>query len=211
MTNGLKNLQSASRAASRHDRLQSQSAAAAAVASMAASTSGGGGGGGGPLSGYDDDSGISGIALTPVDDLDASFSSPEASSSSAGSYHRSSGSSSSHHGYHDQHQHHHNLHGGHHHHHHSSSSARFPQQLHPNMQFGLPLPPPPALPNVPSQYMGGPYGMPVIAPPPLQQQHHNRYPSSVSGSSSQGSSPYMPGQRLPSVDMGIGSIINRGL
>ncbi|KAM5372576.1 hypothetical protein ACJZ2D_007476 [Fusarium nematophilum] len=59
MSNGLKNLQSAARAAARRDRLES----------------------GGPLSGYDDDSGISGMGLTPVDELDASYSSPETTSS----------------------------------------------------------------------------------------------------------------------------------
>ncbi|CAG7563327.1 unnamed protein product [Fusarium equiseti] len=59
MSNGLKNLQSAARAAARRDRLES-----------------------GALSGYDDDSGISGMGLTPVDDIDASYSSPETSASS---------------------------------------------------------------------------------------------------------------------------------
>ncbi|KAF4982575.1 hypothetical protein FDECE_17481 [Fusarium decemcellulare] len=58
MSNGLKNLQSAARAAARRDRLES-----------------------GALSGYDDDSGISGMGLTPVDELDASYSSPETTSS----------------------------------------------------------------------------------------------------------------------------------
>lgn len=58
MSNGLKNLQSASRAAARRERLES----------------------GQPLPpGYDDDSGISGLGLT--DDLDASYSSPETVSS----------------------------------------------------------------------------------------------------------------------------------
>ncbi|KAM0257308.1 hypothetical protein ACHAPA_011791 [Fusarium lateritium] len=59
MSNGLKNLQSAARAAARRDRLES-----------------------GALPGYDDDSGISGMGLTPVDELDASYSSPETSASS---------------------------------------------------------------------------------------------------------------------------------
>ncbi|KAI1109142.1 hypothetical protein F5Y14DRAFT_43422 [Nemania sp. NC0429] len=58
MHNGLKNLQSASRSAARRERLEQ----------------------GHSMHGYDDDSGISGIGLTPVDDLDASYSSPEASS-----------------------------------------------------------------------------------------------------------------------------------
>ncbi|KAI5857417.1 hypothetical protein GGS23DRAFT_600903 [Durotheca rogersii] len=62
MNNGLKNLQSAARSASRRERLET----------------------GGPIHGYDDDSGISGIGLTPVDDLDASYSSPETTASSSG-------------------------------------------------------------------------------------------------------------------------------
>ncbi|KAI0204369.1 hypothetical protein F4808DRAFT_339851 [Astrocystis sublimbata] len=59
MHNGLKNLQSAARSAARRERLEQ----------------------GHSMHGYDDDSGISGIGLTPVDDLDASYSSPETSSS----------------------------------------------------------------------------------------------------------------------------------
>ncbi|KAG4217620.1 hypothetical protein PC116_g33900, partial [Phytophthora cactorum] len=54
MNNGLKNLQSAARSAARRERLES----------------------GHPMHGYDDDSSISGLGLTPVDDLDASYSSP---------------------------------------------------------------------------------------------------------------------------------------
>lgn len=65
MHNGLKNLQSASRSAARRERLEQ----------------------GHSLNGYDDDSGISGIGLTPVDDLDASYSSPETTASSAHSQH----------------------------------------------------------------------------------------------------------------------------
>ncbi|KAI0380292.1 hypothetical protein F5Y04DRAFT_282056 [Hypomontagnella monticulosa] len=64
MNNGLKNLQSAARSAARRERLES----------------------GHPMHGYDDDSGISGIGLTPVDDLDASYSSPETASSSSHSH-----------------------------------------------------------------------------------------------------------------------------
>ena len=65
MNNGLKNLQSAARSASRRERLET------GHPSM-------------QQHGYDDDSGISGIGvLTPVDDqLDASYSSPETSASS---------------------------------------------------------------------------------------------------------------------------------
>ncbi|KAI1324654.1 hypothetical protein F5Y16DRAFT_402220 [Xylariaceae sp. FL0255] len=64
MSNGLKNLQAAARSAGRRERLEQDHPS---------------------LHGYDDDSGISGIGLTPVDDLDASYSSPSAHSS-AGSY-----------------------------------------------------------------------------------------------------------------------------
>jgi hypothetical protein len=63
MHNGLKNLQSASRSAARRERLEQ----------------------GHSVHGYDDDSGISGIGLTPVDDLDASYSSPETATSSSNS------------------------------------------------------------------------------------------------------------------------------
>ncbi|KAK8075788.1 hypothetical protein PG997_010451 [Apiospora hydei] len=69
MNNGLKNIQNAARAGARRERVE----AAGQVFSH----------------GYDDDSGISGIGLTPVDDLDASYSSPETTSSSSlsgGSY-----------------------------------------------------------------------------------------------------------------------------
>ncbi|KAI3322770.1 hypothetical protein HD806DRAFT_114388 [Xylariaceae sp. AK1471] len=65
MHNGLKNLQSAARSAARRERLEQ----------------------GHSLHGYDDDSGISGIGLTPVDDLDAPYSSPAASSSHSGGSH----------------------------------------------------------------------------------------------------------------------------
>ncbi|KAK7986989.1 hypothetical protein PG984_010354 [Apiospora sp. TS-2023a] len=69
MNNGLKNIQNAARAGARREKAE-----AGQVFSH----------------GYDDDSGISGIGLTPVDDLDASYSSPETTSSdslSGGSYH----------------------------------------------------------------------------------------------------------------------------
>ncbi|GAO19349.1 uncharacterized protein UV8b_03300 [Ustilaginoidea virens] len=70
MSNGLKNLQSAARAASRRDRLET----------------------GSHITGYDDDSGISGIGLTPVDELDASYSSPETGSSAGAALSLSSSS-----------------------------------------------------------------------------------------------------------------------
>lgn len=56
MNTGLKNIMSYARKDAAYERMESRQ----------------------PLSqGYDDDSGISGIGLTPVDDLDASYSSPE--------------------------------------------------------------------------------------------------------------------------------------
>jgi hypothetical protein len=73
MSNGLKNLQSAARQASRRERLET----------------------GSHMTGYDDDSGISGIGLTPVDELDASYSSPEASSSMGAAHSFSSSSAAS--------------------------------------------------------------------------------------------------------------------
>jgi hypothetical protein len=81
MSNGLKNIQSHARAYARRERLES----------------------GQPLTGYDDDSGISGIGLTPIDDVaEQSYSTPEttgsvgAHSTPGGS---SGGSTASHTGY----------------------------------------------------------------------------------------------------------------
>ncbi|CRK25183.1 hypothetical protein BN1708_014164 [Verticillium longisporum] len=83
MSNGLKNLQSAARSAARRERLES----------------------GQPLPpGYDDDSGISGIGLTPVDELDPSYSSPETASSGG---HSASGGSNGYAPHHHQHNHQH--------------------------------------------------------------------------------------------------------
>ena len=71
MSNGLKNIQSHARAYSRRERLES----------------------GQPLTGYDDDSGISG--LTPIDDVaDHSYSSPE-TTGSTGAHSTPGGSSGS--------------------------------------------------------------------------------------------------------------------
>ncbi|KAI1841088.1 hypothetical protein JX265_013920 [Neoarthrinium moseri] len=75
MNNGLKNIQNAARAGARRERAEA----------------------GQSFHGYDDDSGISGIGLTPVDDLDASYSSPETAASSSHS------GSSFHSGYHPMH------------------------------------------------------------------------------------------------------------
>jgi hypothetical protein len=152
MSNGLKNLQSAARTASRQERLEA----------------------GASLHGYDDDSGISGIGLTPVDELDASYSSPETSSSGPHS------ASSGHSGYHLQ----------------PHAHAHLQSLAVGQAPYGM------------SAYGGG-YG-----------GHHGYSPSVSSSASaghgyhggsgnSQGSSPYMTGQRLPSVDMGIEAIINR--
>ncbi|KXJ86861.1 hypothetical protein Micbo1qcDRAFT_190387 [Microdochium bolleyi] len=163
MTNGLKNLQSASRSASRRERLESGQTG---------------------IHGYDDDdSGISGIGLTPIDDLDLSYSSPAASSHSSGSHGASSSVSSL------------GGHGG-----------------HGNSAYGM------ALHH--SQMSMNPYGH--------SQHPHHAYSGSAGGLSSSyssthssnpaitysthdGASYHLPNtqQRLPSVDMGIESIINR--
>ncbi|KAK9420536.1 putative Myb-like domain-containing protein [Seiridium unicorne] len=145
MNSGLKNIQNAARAGARRERAES----------------------GQSFHGYDDDSGISGIGLTPVDDLDASYSSPETATSSS---HSTGGS----------------FHGGYH--------------MHMGQQA----------------YTHG-------YPASTGGLSSSGYSSSVSSSAaqgygtvpshshhSQGNSPYMGhGQRLPSVDMGIGAIINR--
>lgn len=149
MSNGLKNLQSAARAASRRDRLET----------------------GASLTGYDDDSGISGIGLTPVDELDASYSSPETTSSHSLS---------------------------------SSSASAAYHHLQPHAHAHL-------------QPHQGAYAMGAYA------SYGHGYSSSVSSNASmshgyvtrggtvnsQGSSPYLDGQRLPGADMGIDAIMNR--
>lgn len=77
MNSGMKNIMNASRAAGRREHVE---------------------GGQTYSQGYDDDSGISGIGLTPIDDLDSSYSSPETVSSSS-----SAGGSSYHSGIHPMH------------------------------------------------------------------------------------------------------------
>ena len=155
MSNGLKNLQSAARAAARRDRLES----------------------GGQLSGYDDDSGISGMGLTPVDELDTSYSSPETTSSAAHSVHST-----------------------------SAAAAAAYQHLQPHPHL--------AALSASQGYSLGPYG---------GGYGGHGYSSSVSSNASahaaahgygpagnsQSPSPFMNAQRQPSVDMGIGAIINR--
>ncbi|KAI1432570.1 hypothetical protein GGR50DRAFT_584859 [Xylaria sp. CBS 124048] len=69
MHNGLKNLHSAARSATRRERFEQRHEQRQS------------------MQGYDDDSSISAIVLTPVDDLDASYSSPETASSSSHSHH----------------------------------------------------------------------------------------------------------------------------
>ncbi|KAI1499003.1 hypothetical protein F5X99DRAFT_411474 [Biscogniauxia marginata] len=143
MNNGLKNLQSAARSAARRERLES----------------------GHPIHGYDDDSGISGIGLTPVDDLDASYSSPETSSSHSGS---------------------------------SNYGGIHPMALSSHHHYGNGYPA--SAGGLSSSYSSSvsstAHGYGAV---PNHSHHH-----------SQEGSPYMGnGQRLPSVDMGIGAIINR--
>ena len=148
MSNGLKNIQSHARAHSRRERLES----------------------GQPMAGYDDDSGISGIGLTPVDDMEHAYSSPETSSSGGGG-NQSAGS--------------------------GSSTAS--QQAYSTAAM-----------QSQNSYQGYSYGPPAGT--------HHGYNSSVSSSGTAGygagpghSSPYMGhGNRMPSVDMGIDAIINRG-
>ncbi|KAK0649005.1 hypothetical protein B0T16DRAFT_456456 [Cercophora newfieldiana] len=76
MSNGLKNIQAHARAYARRERLES----------------------GQPLTGYDDDSGISGIGLTPIDDVpEQSYSSPESASGANSTPGGSSNAGSTHH------------------------------------------------------------------------------------------------------------------
>ncbi|KEY73019.1 hypothetical protein S7711_04682 [Stachybotrys chartarum IBT 7711] len=163
---GYKNLQSLARAAARRDRLEGNAS----------------------HSGYDDDSGISGIGLTPVDELDASYSSPETNASPSGPHAAAAvaGYMSAHH--HQQHQHQQQ------HHHHQ-------QQLHPHAQAHL-------QPLGANGYGMGGYG----------GAYHGYSSSVSSNASaaghgyhggSQGGSPYMQGQRQSSADMGIEAIMNR--
>ncbi|KAL7944928.1 hypothetical protein V8C42DRAFT_324110 [Trichoderma barbatum] len=161
MSNGLKNLQSAARAASRRDRLET----------------------GASLTGYDDDSGISGIGLTPVDELDASYSSPATSSSGTHSYSSSAS-------YHQQPQ------------------PQQPQQqqqhlqphshLHPQHHQG-------SYAMGPAYYGGHGYSSSVSSTTSMSQGYVSRGGTGTS----QDSSPYLDSQRL-STDMGIESLVHRG-
>lgn len=164
MSNGLKNLQSAARAASRRDRLETSS----------------------HMTGYDDDSGISGIGLTPVHELDASYSSPEMDSSAGAAHSLTSSSAASAVGY--------QLHA-------AAAAAAAAQQTH-------------LLPSSTGHHSSY-AGLNAYAAGPPYAGHHHGYSSSVSSTASmgpryasRGNSPYIDGQRLPNADMGIDSLIN---
>jgi hypothetical protein len=153
MSNGLKNIQSHARSYSRRERLES----------------------GQPMAAYDDDSGISGIDLTPVDDIEHPYNTPGTASTGSG--------------------------------HHSANGSAGGHASHPGYSTAM-------------HSQGSYQGYHQYAPPPGP---HHGYTSSVSstgtapyggagqGHGSQSASPYLGhGNRLPSVDMGIDAIINRG-
>ncbi|KAG6367829.1 hypothetical protein INS49_002024 [Diaporthe citri] len=153
MSNGLKNLQGAARAAARRERLEA---------------------GLPPTDPYNDDSGISGIDLTEVDDLDGDggyggVPSPDRSTTSSGG---AGGSSTA-----------------------SQSYSTAPSTYgHPQAYPGYPTMGGHGYANSVSSSSGTAYG------------HHN----GAQGHHSQSASPYMEAMhRMPSVDMGIDSIINR--
>lgn len=153
MSNGIKNLQSAARHANRRERSET-----------------------GAHHMYDDDSGVSGIGVTPIDEHDMPFSSPSsaggsggsAGSSAYGSAHPGNAYAAAPGGYYTGH-HHHHQHAHHQHHHHGYSNS------------------------VSSTGTAG-------------------YGNAAGGSGgSHSPSPYLGhGGRLPSVDMGINTLINRG-
>ena len=173
MNNGLKNLQSAARSASRRERLET------GHPSM-------------QQHGYDDDSGISGIGvLTPVDDqFDASYSSPETSASS------NSGHSSGH------------SVGGY------GSAAAYPVTLGAHQAHhayhvaaaaqGYATGSTGAL----SSSLGSSHSSNAAAQGyshHAHAHHHHHQPSPIEPT-------YMTnGQRMPSVDMGIEGLLNRGV
>ena len=158
MSNGLKNIQSHARAHSRRERLES----------------------GQPMTGYDDDSGISGIGLTPVDDMEHAYGSPETSSSGGGgggnqSSSAGSGSSTaSQHAY--------------------SAAAMQGQNSYQGYGYGAPHPG-----SGPHNHHHHGYNSSVSSSGTAGygQQGH---PSPYMGH----------GNRMPSVDMGIDAIIHRG-
>ncbi|ROT36296.1 hypothetical protein SODALDRAFT_325651 [Sodiomyces alkalinus F11] len=169
MSNGLKNLQSAARAYSRRERLETGQALPP---------------------GYDDDSGISGIGLTPVDDLDPSYSSPETASS--GGHSVSGGSAASVAGF---------APASHHHHHHHQQQQQQHFSMHPmhSADYYASAATHHGYTSSVSSTASGPAGYATSGHHHHQHQH------------SQSPSPYLHphAQRLPSVDMGIDAIINR--
>ncbi|KAL7807522.1 hypothetical protein V8C44DRAFT_367437 [Trichoderma aethiopicum] len=181
MSNGLKNLQSAARAASRRDRLET----------------------GASLTGYDDDSGISGIGLTPVDELDASYSSPATSSSGAHSF--SSSASYHHHHQQQQQQQHHQSQLPHHQQQHlqppHSHSHLHPHSQHHQSSYGMA-----AAPTYYGGGGGGSHGYSSSVSSTASMSHG--YVSRGGTGTSQDSSPYLDSQRL-STDMGIESLVHR--
>ncbi|KHN95461.1 myb family transcription factor [Metarhizium album ARSEF 1941] len=158
-----KNLQAAARQASRRERLET----------------------GSHMTGYDDDSGISGIGLTPVDELDASYSSPE-TGSSMGAATRSFSSSSA-----------------------PGYQLRGHAAAHPHLRpVGGPGPGPG--PGDQTSYGLGAYTASYAVPP---HGYSSSVSSSASMShryASRGNSPYLDTQRLAhAAEMGIDSLINR--
>ncbi|KAM0424192.1 hypothetical protein ACHAPT_010563 [Fusarium lateritium] len=158
MSNGLKNLQSAARAAARRDRLES-----------------------GALSGYDDDSGISGMGLTPVDELDASYSSPETTSSVVHSVPTSATASF-----------------------HQLQSQQAQMAALGNAQYGMAA-------AAAAAYGGGYGGHGYSSSVSSSASAGHGYGAHAGNGHSQGNSPqqYLTTQRPQSSDMGIGNLINR--
>lgn len=132
------------------------------------------------MTGYDDDSGISGIGLTPVDELDAPYSSPEMGSSGAPSF-ASSGSA----GYHFNQQ----THVGH--------------LQHPQGSYAVGA-------YASGYGASGHHGYSSSVSSTASAVGRRQYAASThQGGRGHGSSPYLDAHRMSSADMGIGAIINR--
>jgi hypothetical protein len=151
MSNGLKNIQSHARAYARRERIEA-----------------------GLPAGYDDDSGISGVGLTPVDDMEQSYGSPETTASTGNASVNGSGSS-------------------------TASHPTYSTAMHSQ-----------------GSYQGYNFAQPQHHHPGASHGYANSISSTgtaayATAQASQNASPYIGhGSRLPSVDMGIESIINRG-
>ncbi len=158
MSSGIKNLQGAARAFTRLERLEA----------------------GQPVS-YDDDSGIEGIGLTPVDEMEHHYSSPTASSGGRG--HSTSGSSTaSHPAYHSSVP----MHSQ------DSSVAMHAQGSYPNYYAG-------AGAGDGGAVGGGHHGYP-----------NSSVPSSLAAAHGAAGGPYLDhADRMSSVDMGISRLIHR--